>query len=57
VEKKNQKKASFSGREVAVLLAVLGLGTGRALLCCEVLLRANFFGHFVPKCCVFQQVI
>lgn len=53
-KKQGEKKASFNGREVAVLLVLLDLGTGRALLCCEELLQANFFEHFIPKCYVFQ---
>lgn len=53
---KNQgeKKASFDGREVAMLLVGLDLGPGRALLCYEELLQANVFGHFIPKSYVFQ---
>lgn len=47
---KEKKKASFNGREVAMLLVLLDLGIGRALLCYEVLLPANFFGYFIPEC-------
>lgn len=49
-KKRKMKKASFNGREVAMLLVLLYLGIGRALLCYEVLLPANFFGHFIPEC-------
>lgn len=51
---KKKKRANFNGTEVAMLLVLLDLGISRALLCYEVLLQANFFGYFIPKCYMFQ---
>lgn len=55
---KNQgeKKASFDGREVAMLLVVLDLGPGRALLCYESCCRQMSLGTSYQNITCFSKL-